>query len=106
MTAKELPPGTPIPSESLVSLSCLPPSSRKATAKLYSGKLNIRFTIQRRQLHRHHEDNHYVNALKLYAKQFTVEGGSSVIFISYDDKAKVCTYSLLWYKCSMCLYVC
>ena len=71
----------------MVALAFLPPSMRKKTAKLYSGRLELRYAVQKRQLRSFHVDGHYNNALRLYAKHFSVE--KAAVFISYDDKAKV-----------------
>ena len=40
-----------------------------------------------RQLHRDHQDSHYVSAILQYAKAFTVEFSSYCQYISVDDKA-------------------
>ena len=73
----------------MVALAFLPPSMRKKTAKLYSGRLELRYAVQKRQLRSFHVDGHYNIALRLYdyAKHFFVE--KAAVFISYDDKAKV-----------------
>ena len=84
---EDLPEGTPIPSITSVAWAFLPPRKHTKTARLFSGKLEIKHTIQRRQLRTNDVDLHYNNALRQYAKEFAVE--RDAIFISYDDKAKV-----------------
>lgn len=87
--SQEVPDGTPIPSSATVSFAFAPHNSSRASSKYYTGKVNLKHSIQRRQLHAFHTDAHYCNAVRLYAKHFACANSESTIFISYDDKAKI-----------------
>ena len=49
----------------------------------------IKFGVQVRQLHKDHQDSHYVSALLQYVKSFTVHLRSHCQYISVDDKATI-----------------
>ena len=52
---------------------------------LLQGALNVKFAVQVRQLHRDHQDSHYISALLQYLREFAAR------FHSYclDDKANI-----------------
>ena len=61
-----IPEGLSIPSVSTVIHSFAPPNMHAKTAQYYTGKINLKFTIQRRQLRAYHSDAHWCNALSRY----------------------------------------
>lgn len=58
-----LPHDTPIPSEATVIHAFAPPNIFSKTAQYYTGKINLKHTIQSRQLRAFHSDAHWCNAL-------------------------------------------
>ena len=59
------------------------------TAQYYIGKINLKHTVQRRQLRAFHADAHWCNALYRYLRELAIKNKNSCMFISCDDKAKV-----------------
>ena len=85
-----LPNGTPIPSETTVIYLFAPPNVHAKSAQYYTGKVNLKHSIQRRQLRAFHTDGHYCNALFRYLREMAIMfRHENSIFISADDKAKV-----------------
>lgn len=87
-TEKVCPSGTAIPSNSTVKLSFAPKNIFTATARRYTGVINLQHRIQRRQLRAFHVDAHYCNAQRKYVQFFACQS-SDVCKVSYDDKAKL-----------------
>ena len=54
-----IPEGLPIPSVSTVIHSFAPPNMHAKTAQYYTGELNLKLAIQRRQLRAYHPDSHW-----------------------------------------------
>ena len=86
---EKLPVKTPIPSESTVIHAFAPPNIHSKTAQYYTGKINLKHTVQRRQLRAFHVDAHWCNALYRYLRELSIKNRHSAVFISCDDKAKV-----------------
>ena len=61
-----IPEGLPIPTLSTVIHSFVPPDMHAKRAQYYTGKINLKFTIQCRQLRAYHSDAHWCNALSRY----------------------------------------
>lgn len=85
--AKDLPPDTPIPSESTVLYSFVPRNAHTKAAKLYTSKIPLQFKVQTRQLRLSHVDEHYCSAMFKYARQYAVKYGEHVMFLCVDDKS-------------------
>ena len=77
----------PIPSLEWIRLQFWLSNQYSAHALRYSGQLNIKFAVQVRQLHRDHQDSHYVSALLQYLREFAVCFHSYCLYVSVDDKA-------------------
>ena len=60
---KRVPAETPIPSESTVIHAFAPLNILSKTAQYYTGKINLKHTVQRRQLRAFHADAHWCNSL-------------------------------------------
>ena len=86
---ERLPPKTLIPSESTVIHAFAPPNMHSKTAQYYTGRINLKHTVQRRQLRAFHVDAHWCNALYRYLRELAIKNRDSCTFISCDDKAKV-----------------
>ena len=54
-----IPEGLPIPSVSTVIHSFAPPNMHAKTAEYYTGEINLKLAIQRRQLRAYHSDSHW-----------------------------------------------
>jgi hypothetical protein len=67
----------------------LPRNPYTSTALRYTGKFNLRYAVQCRQLRHEHPDSKYVAVLLRYAKEFAVLLSDSMLMISVDDKAIV-----------------
>ena len=59
------------------------------TAQYYTGKINLKFAIQRRQLRAYHSDPHCCNALFRYLREMAIIYRGEYVLLSCDDKAKV-----------------
>ena len=88
--AKELcPEQTPIPSASLVRLQFSPRNPYLHSALNFTSRINVQYTIQRRQLRQEHPDDHFCAAQFLYLKHKAIEVNEHGALICCDDKAKV-----------------
>ena len=79
----------PIPSLEWMRLQFLPRNPYTATALKYTGKFNVRYAVQCRQLRHEHPDSKYVAVILRYAKEFAVLHSELMLMISVDDKAIV-----------------
>lgn len=87
---KEKHPGeVPIPSLEWIRLQFLPCNPYTATALRYTGKFNVKYAVQCRQLRHEHPDSKYVAVILRYAKEFAVLHSEYMLMISVDDKAIV-----------------
>ena len=86
---ERLPEDAKIPSESTVIHSFAPPNLHKKTSQYYTGRINLKHTIQRRQLRAYHSDAHWCSALYRYMREMAILSRQNSVFISCDDKAKV-----------------
>ena len=77
----------PTPSLEWLRLQFWPSNQYNISALKYSGKFKIKYGVQVRQLHRDHQDSHYVSVLLQYVKAFSVQYKSDLLFVSVDDKA-------------------
>ena len=88
--AKDLPDGTTIPSESTIIHSFALPNMHATSSQYYTGRINLRFTIQRRQLRAYHTDAHWCNTLVRYIiRELAIQDRGNCVFISCDDKSKI-----------------
>ena len=87
--AKNLPDGTPIPSESTIIHSFALPNMYAKSSQYYTGRINFRFTIQRRQLRAYHTDAHWCNTLFRYIRELAIQDCGNCVFISCDNKSKI-----------------
>ena len=59
------------------------------TALQYTGRLKVRYMVQKHQLRKYHEDAHYASALFQYQKEMAIKYRSHATFVSLDDKHNV-----------------
>ena len=88
-TEKDLPEGTPIPSESTVLYSFVPKNAHAKAAKLYTSRVPLQFKVQTRQLRVSHIDEHYCAAIFKYTREYAVQFREEATFLCVDDKSKV-----------------
>src|SRR2546423_12844812 len=55
----------------------------------YTGRFQIKYMVQARQIHKFHIDSHYCAALWRYLREFTIKFKEFVALICADDKHKV-----------------
>ena len=59
------------------------------TALQYTGRLKVKYMVQKRQLRKSHEDVHYASALFRYQKEMAIKYRNNATYVSLDDKHKV-----------------
>lgn len=89
MASEKCPPDTPIPSLDWVALQFQPKSMQCHRALNYTGRLNVRYSLQARQLRSTHEDDHYCLALFRMQREMATELRDHSTFVCLDDKAKI-----------------
>ena len=87
--SKKVEPGTPIPSVQWLRLQFWPKSPTAKIALQYTGRLKVKYMVQKRQMRKFHEDAHYVSALFHYEKEMAIKFRRFSTFASLDDKHKV-----------------
>ena len=86
---ERIPEGSPIPSQATVIHSFAPPNMHAKASQYYTGKINLKFAIQRRQLRAFHSDAHWCSALFRYLREMAIMYRGKCLLLSCDDKAKV-----------------
>ena len=84
-----VPEGTNIPSESTVIHAFAPPNIHKKTSQYYTGCVQLKHAIQRRQIQAFHTDAHWCSALYRYLRELAIQNREKCVFMSCDDKAKI-----------------
>ena len=85
----KLPDDVPIPSESTVELAFAPPNMCSRAARRYTGRIDLKHQVQRRQLRNLHLDFHYCSAQFKYLREMAIQFKENCLLLSADDKAKV-----------------
>ena len=78
-----------VPSEEWIRLQFWPPNPYTSQALHYSGRFQVKFRVQIRQLRKDHPDQHYVSALLQYVGHFSVLMHDITTYMSVDNKAIV-----------------
>lgn len=86
---KECPPGVAIPSQEWLRLQFWPKSTQSKASCHYTGRLNVRFAVQRRQWRLEHEDSHYAAGIFRYEREFLLKFRDHSVFVCLDDKHRV-----------------
>ncbi len=86
---KECPPGVAIPSQEWLRLKFWPKSTHSKVSCHYTGRLNVKFCVQRRQWRLQHEDSHYAAAIFRYEREFLLKFRDQSTFVCLDDKHRV-----------------
>ena len=77
----------PIPSVERIRLQFWPRNPYATTGLRHTGRFDVKFAVQCRQLRREHPDSKYVAVILRYAKEFAVKHSDVSLMISVDDKA-------------------
>lgn len=80
------PPETAIPSEQWLRLQFAPKCASTYASLQFTGKLQVKFQVQSRQLRKTHEDTHYASAIFRYLKEFCIKFRDFTVFVCMDDK--------------------
>ena len=80
------PEGCPIPSKQWLRLQFWPKNQTNKAALQYTGRLDVKFMIQVRQLRKSHEDSHYCAAMFKYLREFVVRFHQHAALLCLDDK--------------------
>ena len=86
---KNCPENTPIPSEAWVRLNFCPRNPHTKASKRYTGRLEAKHMIQKRQFRKQHPDGHFCAALFRYMRDFAIKFRSISLFVCIDDKHRV-----------------
>ena len=78
-----------IPCEEWIRLQFWPTNPTTAAAMHYTGRFNIKYQVQARQLRKDHPDAHYCACLFWYMREFAILYHDYVCFIAADDKHKI-----------------
>lgn len=78
-----------IPSEEWLRLQFWPKTKAAKVAMQYTGRLNIRYMVQKRQFRKTHADEHYAAALYRYMREYAVQLLEYCNMISIDDKHRL-----------------
>lgn len=84
---EKLPPGSSAPSVSWIRLDFYPKNPYLKSAVHYTGKFNLKYSVQQRLLRVQHMDSDYCRQQFLLLKSFAVKWKDFSIFQSLDDKA-------------------
>ena len=84
--AQRCPDSTPLPSEQWLRLQFWPKNATMKSALQFTGRFEVKFMIQQRQLRMWHEDSHYSAALFKYLKQFSIQFKDVTDLVFLDDK--------------------
>ena len=86
---KELQEETPIPSTEMLRLQFHPANIYRKDSVRYTGRFNVKYTVQSRMSRVSHPDAKYVAVLFKYLKEFCVKYTEEVLLVCLDDKAIV-----------------
>ena len=84
--SRRCPDGTQIPSEAWVRLQFWPKNKHHKSSCHYTGKLDVKFMVQSRQLRKSHDDAHYCAALFRYEREQAILLRDNSMFACLDDK--------------------
>ena len=84
-----MPSDTPIPSEEWLRLQFSPKTKNATSSMHYTGRLNVRFMVQKRQFRKNHEDEHYVAAVFRYLHKYAIQLKDHCTMVCIDDKQRL-----------------
>ena len=83
------PPDTAVPSEEWLRLQFWPKTPKACVSLHYTGRLNVRFMVQKRQFRKAHEDEHYAAAIFRYMREYAIKMKEFCTLVCIDDKHKL-----------------
>ena len=86
---KQCPEGTPIPSLEWIRLQFWPKLKHAATGIHYTGRLNIKYMVQKQQWRKVRCDAHYGATVFRYLRELAIKFRESTGFVCLDDKHKI-----------------
>ena len=78
-----------VPSEEWIRLQFWPQNPYFSSALRYTGRFDVKYCVQSRQLRKNHPDTHYVSVILQYVKDFAVQYQDITQMVSVDDKCVV-----------------
>ena len=84
-----LPENVSVPSEKWLFLQFQPRNPYLKSAIHFTGRFNLKFKVQSRQLNTDHQDAHYAAAIFRYLKEFCVRFKDNTALVFVDDKASI-----------------
>ena len=78
-----------LPSVEWIRLQFQPCNPYSSNCMRYTGKFDVKFSVQIRQLRKNHQDSKYMMVLIKYMKELAVRFAQNVVLISVDDKATI-----------------
>ena len=82
------PSGTPIPSQQWVRLQFWPKNPTANASLQHTGRLQVKFMVQARQLRMWHEDGHHASAMYRYLREMAIKYRDVCDLVFMDDKDK------------------
>ena len=82
-------PGTPTPSDEWLRLQFWPKTPKANVSLHYTGRLNVRFMVQKRQFRKNHEDEHYAAAIFRYLREYAIKLKDVCTMVCIDDKHRL-----------------
>ena len=83
------PDGAAIPSQEWLRLQFWPKNRHAHVSLQYTGRLKVKYMIQRRQFRKDHCDSHYAAAVFKYMREYAVSIRDYCLFVSLDDKHRI-----------------
>ena len=83
------PPGSQIRSEQWLHLQFWSKTPRSKVSLQYTGRLNVKFMVLKRQFRSHHDDEQYTAALYRYMKEYAIMVKEHCTMVSIDDKHRI-----------------
>ena len=78
-----------IPSKEWVRLQFSPCNPYASNSLRYTGRYEVKYAVQKRQLRKSHPDSKYVMVILKYAKEYALLLSKHLVFISVDDKTTI-----------------
>ena len=83
------PADTATPSEEWLRLQFWPKTPKARVSLQYTGRLNVRFMVQKRQFRKSHEDEHYASAIFRYLREYAIKLKDFCTLVCIDDKHRL-----------------
>ena len=81
--------GTPIPSQEWLRLQFWPKNKHARVSLQYTGRLKVKYMVQRRQFRKDHCDSHYAACIFKYMREYAIFVRDYCLFVCLDDKHRL-----------------